>query len=467
MAFYPEGASVFDRNFRIFLLCDMKRILVLGAGRSSSTLIRYLLDNSRSCEWRVTVGDFSLQNALQKIGSSDAGTAIPFDINEVEASRGTIASHDIVISLLPPSFHPLVALRCLEAGKHFISASYVSDELRSFDAEAKQKGLIFLNECGLDPGIDHLSAMKVIDDIRRRGGAITSFESFTGGLIAPETDPENPWRYKFTWNPRNVVTAGQGTARYLRDGKVKYIPYQQIFRRLTSVHLPGYGDYEGYANRDSFNYIDTYGLHGIATMLRGTLRNKGFCSAWNILVQLGCCDDTYAMEGVASMTHQEFIDAFLPPSSSLTSVEEKIAAHFGLAPDSAEIKTLRWTGFFEQTPIGLTKGTPAQILECILNKRWELKKEDKDQIVMWHRFQFELSGSYREIQASLVATGFDDVYTAMSRTVGLPLAIATKLIASNRIPQSGVIIPVTPAFYEPMLAELDSFGITLTEKETA
>lgn len=443
----------------------MESILLLGAGRSSSTLIRYLLDNSRSCDWRVTVGDVSSENALQKIGSSDAGKAIRFDINEHEAARAIIESHDLVISLLPPNLHPIVALQCLEAGKHFVSASYVSDELRSFDAEAKKKGLIFLNECGLDPGIDHLSAMKVIDGIRQRGGAITSFESFTGGLIAPETDPENPWRYKFTWNPRNVVTAGQGTARYLRDGKVKYISYQQLFRRLTSVNVPGYGDCEGYANRDSFKYIETYGLHGIDTMLRGTLRNKGFCSTWNILVQLGCCDDSYAMEDVASMTHSGFIDAFLPPSTSQSAMEDRIAVNFGLRPDSPEIKMLRWSGFFEDTPVGLTKGTPAQILECILNKRWALNREDKDQIVMWHRFKFDLAGSRREIQASLIATGFDDVYTAMSRTVGLPLGIATKLIAMNRIRQRGVLIPVTPEFYEPILGELASFGITLTETE--
>ena len=444
----------------------MKRILVLGAGRSSSTLIKYLLDNRRSCDWSVTVGDFSLESALQKIGSSEGGTAIRFDINESDASRATIESHDIVISLLPPNLHSIVALRCLESNKHFISASYVSDELKAFDSEAKKKGLIFLNECGLDPGIDHLSAMKIIDGIRRRGGVITSFESFTGGLIAPETDPGNPWRYKFTWNPRNVVTAGQGTARYLREGKVKYIPYQQLFRRLTSVHVSGYGDYEGYANRDSLKYVDTYGLHGIATMLRGTLRNKGFCSAWNILVQLGCCDDSYLMEDVAAMRHREFIDAFLPPSAEPKSIEEKIAEQFALTPDSPEIKMLKWSGFFEDTMVGLTKGSPAQILEWILNKRWALHKEDKDQIVMWHRFRFDLADGHREIKASLVATGFDDVYTAMSRTVGLPLAIATKLIASNRIARRGVMIPTTPDIYEPVLSELASFGITLNQTET-
>ena len=441
----------------------MKRILVLGAGRSSASLIRYLLVNSRTCGWLVTVGDFSVANALQKIGSSEAGHAIRFDINDQDTSKKVIEDHDIVISLLPPNFHPLVALRCLEAGKHFLTASYVSDELRAFDGEVQKKGLVFLNECGLDPGIDHMSAMKVIDAIREEGGVITSFESFTGGLIAPETDPDNPWRYKFTWNPRNVVMAGHGTARYLYNGTSKYISYQQLFRRLTEVHVSGHGDYEGYANRDSFKYIETYRLHGIRTMLRGTLRNKGFCSAWNILVQLGCCDDTYKMESVSQMTHASFIDSFLPPLQEHKTIEEKICAHFRLETKSAELAKLKWSGFFEETPVGLTEGTPASILEYILNKRWNLKKEDKDQIVMWHRFKFNLGGGAREIQASLVATGFDDVYTAMAKTVGLPLGIAAKLIASGSIRQRGVIIPTTPEFYEPVLSELATLGITLDE----
>ena len=445
----------------------MKRILVLGAGRSSSTLIKYLLDNNRACDWNVTVGDVSVANALEKIGSSEAGEAIRFDVNEHETSKAIIQAHDLVVSLLPPSFHTLVALRCLEAGKHFVSASYVSEEMRSFHTEVLKKGLIFLNECGLDPGLDHLSAMKVIDGIRDRGGSITSFESFTGGLIAADTDIGNPWRYKFTWNPRNVVTAGQGTARYLHERREKYISYQQLFRRLTSVHVEGYGDYEGYANRDSLKYIETYRLHGIATMLRGTLRNKGFCSAWNILVQLGCCDDSYPMEGVENMTHAAFIDAFLPPASAEGSVEKRVCQHFGLTPESPEITRLKWSGFFEETRVGLDSGTPAQVLEHILNKRWALRKEDKDQIVMWHRFRYNFRGAPREVQASLVATGFNQVYTAMSKTVGLPLAIATKLILTNRIAARGVIIPTTPEFYEPVLLELSTFGITLNEREMA
>lgn len=449
----------------IELLCDMKRILVLGAGRSSSALIRYLIEQAPAYEWKITVGDFSPDAARARTGDSPFATAVRFDIEQQEESRQAIADADIVVSLLPPKFHALVAKSCLSEGKHFLTASYVTDELLSFNEEAQRKGLLFLNECGLDPGIDHLSAMKVIDHIRLNGGAITSFESFTGGLIAPQTDPGNPWRYKFTWNPRNVVTAGQGTARYLQDGRSKYIPYQQVFQRITPVHVPGHGDYEGYANRDSLKYIDLYGLRGISTMLRGTLRHKGFCRAWNVFVQLGCCDDSYPMADVQHLTHAGFLDAFLPPAAGAGDIAGRLSAALGLTPDAPEIEMLRWSGFFDETPVGLPSGTPASILEHILNKRWALCPEDLDEIVMWHRFRYTHDGEDHEIQASLVTTGHDQVFTAMARTVGLPLAIATRLLAIGKIERRGVCIPTTREFYEPILAELSTLGIELKETQ--
>jgi saccharopine dehydrogenase-like NADP-dependent oxidoreductase len=322
--------------------------------------------------------------------------------------------------------------------------------------------LLFLNECGLDPGIDHMSAMQVIDRIRATGGRLTSFESFTGGLIAPETDTDNPWRYKFTWNPRNVVMAGQSTAKYLQEGKYKYIPYQQLFTRVTPVQVPGHGSYEGYANRDSLKYIDTYNLADIRTMLRGTLRNSGFCGAWNLFVQLGCCDDTYEMEGVHTMTHRSFIDSFLEDRAGVP-VAQKLCNRFGLQPDAHEIRCLQWSGFFTEDRVGLSKGTPAQVLEHILHKKWKLDPLDKDQIVMWHRFVYERQGVQKEIQSSLVATGTDSVYTAMAKTVGLPLAITGKLLMQKKISARGVVIPTTREFYEPVLAELQNLGIVFNE----
>lgn len=443
----------------------MKRILVLGAGRSSSVLIRYLLDNARACEWQVVVGDASVEAARKKVGRADAGEAVGFDINEPQSSDSLIASADIVISLLPANFHPLVALRCLQAGKHFLTASYLSPDLKAMDAEARRKDLLFLNECGLDPGIDHLSAMQMIDGIRSRGGTITSFESFTGGLIAAQTDPGNPWRYKFTWNPRNVVIAGQTTARYLHRGRIKYIPYQQLFKRVTPIHVPGNGFYEGYVNRDSLQYISTYGLDGIGTMVRGTLRHAGFCAAWDVLVQLGCCDDTYEMEGVSGMTHAEFIDSFLPPVPGYDSVQERLCLQMGLRIDSVEVKKLKWSGFFDPVPVGLSGGSPARILEHILNKKWAMSESDRDQIIMWHRLKYLLNGNENEINASLIATGTDAVDTAMAKTVGLPLGIATKLIATGSVRARGVLIPVTEEFYSPILRELATCGISLHEGE--
>ncbi len=439
-------------------------ILILGAGRSSSSLINYLLDQARIFGWQITVADFSEQAAQERIGNSANSKAMRFDITDTESSRLAIAAADAVVSLIPAHLHPLVAKICLAEGKHLLTASYVSDEMKSFSEEATAKGLLFLNECGLDPGIDHMSAMQVIDKIKGSGGKLTSFESFTGGLIAPETDPENPWRYKFTWNPRNVVVAGQGTAKFLQEGEYKFIPYQQLFQRATPVTVPGLGEYEGYANRDSLKYLETYKLKGIKTMLRGTLRNKGYCSAWNVLVQLGCCDDSFQMEGVADMAHQGFINSFLGFHLA-QSIEEKVAANFRLSLQSEEMKRLRWSGLFSDEKIGLDKGTPAQILEHVLNKKWKLKAGDKDFIVMWHRFRYEINGKQKETQAYLTATGDDETNTAMAKTVGLPLAISAKLLLQGKIKSRGVVIPVAKEIYDPVLQELGGMGIRLIERE--
>lgn len=441
-----------------------KTILILGAGRSSGSLIDYLLKIGSTNNWQIVVGDVDINAAAQRIGNAGNGVAVYFNITDENSSRNTIASADIVVSLIPANLHPLVAKICLAERKHLLTASYVSDEMKSLHIEATEKGLLFLNESGLDPGIDHMSAMQVIDRIKEEGGKLTSFESFTGGLIANETDPENPWRYKFTWNPRNVVMAGQSTAKYLQEGVYKYIPYQQLFQRITPVSVPGFGEYEGYANRDSLKYLDTYGLQGIKTMLRGTLRNKGYCNAWNVLVQLGCCEDVYEMEGVAEMRHIDFINAFVEAQPGKTT-EEGIAATFDLDAKGEEVKRLRWSGFFTDEKVGLTKGTPAQVLEHILNKKWKLQTGDKDFIVMWHRFRYEKGGVGKEIQAYLTATGDDENNTAMAKTVGLPLAIAAKLLLQGKIKSRGVVIPVVKEIYEPVLAELAEFGIRLIERE--
>lgn len=441
-----------------------KSVLVLGAGRSSSALIQYLITQATMHSWHITVGDISKEAALQRIGKAAVASAIEFNINDMATSKAAIAQSEVVISLLPAHLHPLVAKICLQEKKHLLTASYVSDEMKSFDSEAKKLGLLFLNECGLDPGIDHMSAMQIIDSIKSEDGQLYSFESFTGGLIAPETDPENPWRYKFTWNPRNVIMAGQGTAKYLQDGKFKFIPYQQLFKRITPVVVPGFGEYEGYANRDSLKYLETYGLQGIKTMLRGTLRNKGYCSAWDVLVQLGCCDDTFRLESVSTMTHADFTNSFLE-SNPLMTVEENLCNQFFLWKEGEVVKRLRWIGLFSDEKIGLNEGTPAQLLEHIFNKKWKLTSGDKDFIVMWHRFRYEQMGKKKEIESYLTVTGESEINTAMAKTVGLPLGIVARLLLQDEIKCRGVIIPVLKEIYEPVLKELNNLGIRMVEKK--
>jgi saccharopine dehydrogenase-like NADP-dependent oxidoreductase len=442
----------------------MKSIVVLGAGRSSSALINYLLDYAMKHDVEVIVGDVSEEAAKSRIAGHPSGKAILFDITDTESSAATILKADIVVSLLPPHYHPDVAEVCLEHGKHLVTASYVSDDMRALHQQACDQSLIFLNECGLDPGIDHMSAMQVLDRIKSAGHRITTFQSFTGGLIAPETDPGNPWRYKFTWNARNVVMAGQSTAKYLSEGQFKFIPYQQLFQRITPVVVPGYGEFEGYVNRDSLKYINEYSLDDVRTMLRGTLRYKGFCAAWNILVQLGCCEDTYEMENTGGMTHRDFLNCFFDGASS-EGIEDKIIRRFSLETDGEQMKRLRWAGLFANDRVGLDKGTPAAILEHILNKKWTMKPNDKDLVVMSHRIGWEEGGTEKFIEASLVVKGEDSVNTAMARTVGLPLGIAAKLILENKIQARGVLIPSSPEFYEPILAELKMLGIELTERD--
>lgn len=409
------------------------------------------------------VGDQSLALAEARVNGSTHGKAISFNAEVDDQSAEAIRSADAVISLLPPPLHAVVARHCLAFGKHLLTASYVSEEMSKLYKEAEERNLLFLNECGLDPGIDHMSAMEIINRINRQGAKLESFESFTGGLIAPETDTENPWRYKFTWNPRNVVTAGQGTAKYLHNGMYQYIPYQQLFKRTTAINVPGHGEFEGYANRNSLTYIAPYGLQGIKTILRGTLRYKGFCSAWNVLVQLGCCDDTYLIDDISTMTHSRFMESFVGVGSG--TVKERVARQVSANPDGHELHCLSWSGFFTDEPVGLPAGTPAQITEHILNKRWRLHPNDRDMIVMWHRFVYEQAGKKHEIQSSLVVTGEDSVHTAMAKTVGLPLGIAARLIMEGKIKSTGVQLPIREEIYLPVLAELKEYGVHFQEQE--
>ena len=440
----------------------MKKILVIGAGRSAVTLIKYLLDNSSANNWQVTVADFSIEFAEQAVGNHNNGKATFFNVTDEKQRESEIENADIVISMLPASLHITVAKDCVRLGKNLVTASYVSPEIAELDEAAKQAGILLLNEIGLDPGIDHMSAMQVIDEIKENGGELTSFKSFCGGLVHPDYD-NNPWNYKFTWNPRNVVLAGQGTAQYIENGDYKYIPYTSLFERTEYMEVLDAGEFEGYANRDSLSYRKSYGLDDIPTLFRGTLRRKGYSEAWNVFVQLGMTDDTYKIENSASITNREFINMFLPFNDALT-VEEKLCKQFSLTTDSVIFQKIAWLSTFSENKVGIENASPAQILQKICEEKWTLGSEDKDMIVMQHQFEYMQNGEQKKLNSSLLVFGDDPRYTSMAKTVGLPVAIATKLILSGAIKSTGVKIPTTKDIYVPVLKELEENGINFVEE---
>ena len=440
----------------------MKKILVIGAGRSAVTLIKYLLDNSSANNWQVTVADFSIELADQAVGNHNNGKAIFFNVTAKKQRESEIENADIVISMLPASLHITVAKDCVRLGKNLVTASYVSPEIAELDEAAKQAGILLLNEIGLDPGIDHMSAMQVIDEIKENGGELTSFKSFCGGLVHPDYD-NNPWNYKFTWNPRNVVLAGQGTAQYIENGDYKYIPYTSLFERTEHMEVLDAGEFEGYANRDSLSYRKSYGLDDIPTLFRGTLRRKGYSEAWNVFVQLGMTDDTYKLENSASITNREFINMFLSFDDALT-VEEKLCKQFSLTTDSVIFQKIAWLSAFSENKVGMRNASPAQILQAICEKKWTLGSEDKDMIVMQHQFEYMQNGEQKKLNSSLLVFGDDPRYTSMAKTVGLPVAIATKLILNGAIKSIGVKIPTTKDIYVPVLKELEENGINFVEE---
>ena len=440
----------------------MKNILVIGAGRSASSLIKYLLQHSAAENWSVTVGDVSLELVKQKTNNHPNARAIAFDITNDQQREDEIKRADMVISMLPATMHMNVARDCVRFKKHLATASYVSKEMGELDAEAKAAGIILMNETGLDPGIDHASAMKVIDDIHEQGGELTSFKSFCGGLVAPESN-DNPWGYKFSWNPRNVVLAGQGTAQYIEHGEYKYLPYNRLFTQIDTIEVEGHGKFDAYANRDSLSYRKLYNISGIPTMLRGTLRMPGYCKAWNVFVKLGLTDDTYKIEASNTLTYRQLMEAYLPAGK--LSTKEKLVAFMGNEMDAEALSKIEWLGVFDDRKIRLANATPAQILQDLLEEKWKLQEHDKDMIVMQHLFEYTTKDKKtQKLTSSLVVKGEDQVYTAMAKTVGLPLAIASKMILQGKIKARGVVIPTTKEIYEPLLAELETFGIVFEEK---
>lgn len=442
----------------------MRSILVLGAGRSASALIHYLITHADQQEWRITVAERNIDLARTLVHEGvEVAHAVELDATNAEARAALIAKHDLVISMLPATMHMDVVKDCLRHEKHVLTPSYVPDAMWPLDAEAKKNGVVVLNELGLDPGIDHMSAMRIIDRIRAEGGTMDAFESYCGGLVAPESD-DNPWGYKFSWNPRNVVLAGQGgAARHVQDGIVRYIPQHQVFRRTASIAITGHGTFDGYANRDSLKYRSIYGLTGIPTLMRGTLRKGGFCQAWDVFVQLGCTDDSFMMELDADATWSDYLNAFLPRSPR--PIRDNLAEYLGMDATGDVMAKLDWLGLFGSAPIGLAGASPAAMLQRLLEQKWKLGPNDKDMVVMWHRFRYGIEGMHQELQASLVVIGEDPVHTAMAKTVGLPVAIATKLVLNGKVSQRGVLLPIAKELYDPILAELEKHGVVFKEEE--
>jgi saccharopine dehydrogenase-like NADP-dependent oxidoreductase len=445
----------------------MKTILIIGAGKSSSSLISYLLNKSSVENLHIIVADLSLKDAQDKIKNNANGSAISLDIHNDEHRTKAIKNADIVISMLPASLHMDVAKDCLAHGKHLVTASYISPAMQALNDEVVAKGLVFMNEIGLDPGIDHMSAMQVIDRIREQGGKMLLFESFTGGLVAPESD-NNSWNYKFTWNPRNVVIAGQGgAAKFIQEGQYKYIPYHKLFRRTEILNVEGFGKFEGLANRDSLNYRSVYGLDDILTLYRGTIRKIGFSRAWNVFVQLGMTDDSYIMENSEKMSYRDFTNAFLAYHPT-DSVEIKLRSYLKIEQDDTMWEKLLELDLFNSNKkVSLKNATPAQILEKILKDKWTLQPEDKDMIVMLHKFGYEFNGEKIQIESSMGVIGDDQTYTAMAKTVGLPVAIATLKILKGEIKTPGVQLPITKEIYTPILKELEEYGIIFKEKKVS
>ncbi len=434
----------------------MKNILIIGAGRSSTSLIKYLLKSSESKGWLVTVADAQPALADEKVAGHQNGLSVWLDVNKPNDRKDLIKRSHIVISMLPAELHFKVARDCIQLRKHLITASYLDPQLSMMGDDVADRGLVFLTEMGLDPGIDHMSAAQQIEDIKSGGGRFTSFRSCAGGLVAPESD-DNPWHYKITWNPGNVVGAGLGTAKYLKDGKQKYLPHHRLFQRAELIDIQGLGQYEMYANRDSLRYRADYGLEEIPNIVRGTLRYPGFCEAWDSLIRIGLTENNFPIRDSDKMTYHELVDAFIDEGPG--SLATRVAAFLNVPAHSTLMEKLNWLGVFGNRRIRISNATPASILQDLLLDKWKMKEDDKDMVVMQHDLEYERDQQKEISISTLVYKGQDAGATAMSTLVGLPLGIAAELIMEKKISSPGVKIPVTREIYEPVLGALQSFGV--------
>jgi len=444
----------------------MKHILVLGAGQSSPFLIHHLLELAEKHDWFITVGDRDVDLAARRVDKHARGQAVAVDANDISLLATLIKKATLVVNLLAPAFQHQIAIECVDHKAHMVSASYRDRNVRELNNEAQRKGVIILNEVGLDPGIDHMSAMKVIHEIRQRGGRVTSFVSYGSGVPAPDSC-SNPLKYAITWNPRNVVMSSEFGAQYLINGKIKIVPYPDVFARSWPVQVEGIGTMEAYPNRDSLSYRETYGLQYTHQMVRGTLRYPGWSETWCQIVRLGLPNETLRIPNIAERSYAELVEMFLPRTVAGATIEERVAFHLKISPTGKIMDNFRWLGLFSEEPVGPVGETMAEAMIALLTRKLTLGPTERDMVVVQHEMEVEYpeEAARREKHIStLIAYGEPGGFTAMSRTVGLPAALAVELILTGGLPLTGSHIPTHPAIYTPILAGLEKAGLTFTDR---
>ncbi len=434
----------------------MKRVLVLGAGLVAGPLVRYLLNVEG---FHVTVASRTVEKAQRLIGEASNGTALSLDVGDEGALEAVIADHDLSISLLPYVHHPLVARLCVKHRKQMVTTSYVKDEMRALDGAAREAGVILLNEIGVDPGIDHMSAMRVIDRIAKTGGRLVSFTSNTGGLPAPDAN-DNPFGYKFSWAPRGVILAGKNPARYLADGKTVEVPGPELFAHHWPCEVKGFGELEVYPNRDSLPYIEAYGIQTVRSMFRGTLRYPGWCDTLKAIVDLGLLDESKRGD-LGGLTFARLTARLI--GSDGADLKSDLANHLGIPADAKPIAALEWLGLFSDEPVPAKANTYLDVVAQRMLSKMEYAPGERDMLVMQHEFVVERPDRKERITSTIVDYGIPNGDSAMSRLVGLPAAIASRLVLQGEIVLTGVRTPVIPEIYEPVLDELDALGVSFRE----
>jgi len=444
----------------------MKKILVLGAGQSAPYLIHYLLKNANDHDWFVTVGDRDIELARKAVQRHSRGDVISFDINDAEMRLTQIEKADIVVNFLPPVFQYLLSLGCISRGKHMITASYQDERMKDLDNDAHRKGILILNEMGLDPGIDHMSAMSMIQNVKKSGGIIKSFKSYGSGLPAPES-ATNPLKYAITWNPNNVVTAGEVGAQYLYKGQIKILPHHEVFQRTWAVYLDGVGKMEAYPNRDSLKYQTLFEIEDVHTMIRGTLRYPGWSETWLQIVRLGLYNQTMHIPHIWRYSYRELVEMFLPLHVSSSNLEHRLANFLNISPTGKIMENLSWLGLFSDEPIQCNGDTAADVMVDLLKKKLQLPENGRDMVALVHEIEAEFADKKKlseRITSTFVEYGDPNGFTAIAKTVGLPAALAVKLVLTGALPISGCHIPTHPAIYTQVLPELKKEGLIFKEK---